>query len=708
MAQYIPLIFQTPNSGIWSPHGDQPPTIHYSASDLLNSLAHGVLPHNAKRHKDGRLEIPIKLDAHISIPQFQKEFGDLFKNYTPVISFHQSTEQAHHKPHDRKTNQPDNGYLVPAKNLKDVHKVALLGNVPATQYGPPKPPTNYQPPTSLYTLPKQQVLTEKTYNAPGVGTLYSLPHEAAKEYKASYRAPGASYQAPEPAYQAPEPAYQAPEPTYQAPEPSYKAPEPAYQAPEPAYQAPKLVYEEPKSSYKPPTSLYTPPKQDSTYKKHETLYETPKSQSKEHSLFEALQSYQPPSKLYGVPEKIDLLNIYSPPKAPKKISAEIYEITLGENKSQSAGYNYKPPDGYTADSNPTFPKKLYEAPKNTKEGYQPPDGYDYSPPKGYKASDNPTFPKDSYKGPNISNDYAKGLDYPAPDGYDPAHNPTFPKKLYQAPTKKPINYKPLKINHKAPKKIDPAGYNPPSGYDYPRPHGYDPSHNPTFPQSLYETPKKVLSSSYDPPSVTGYKAPDGYDYRTPNGYDPSTNPTFPEDKTEYKGDHGYAYAPPPTYDPAENPTFPKSFQKPKKPQLDTGYSPPGAQEDDGYEKQSEKGAKLPLQYDYRPPHGYDALENPTFPKKESYHPTEGYNYQAPPGHDPAYNPTFPKPSTLYDTPQNGYPKHSFNIIIKNKDKPPTELRIASDGYPSSSLLQKKSGEPVPSPSSNLHQVNTPT
>ena len=55
-----------------------------------------------------------------------------------------------------------------------------------------------------------------------------------------------------------------------------------------------------------------------------------------------------------------------------------------------------------------------------------------------------------------------------------------------------------------------------------------------------------------------------------------------------------------------------------------------------------------------------------------------------------------------------YPKHSFNIIIKNKDSPPTELRIDADGghhsrhsgvgtqlrLGSNSVLQKKSGKPA--------------
>ena len=80
------------------------------------------------------------------------------------------------------------------------------------------------------------------------------------------------------------------------------------------------------------------------------------------------------------------------------------------------GYDYLAPVGYKAGENPTFPSKLYEAaeeilvvrptlrptvsPATTPtDGYIPPSGYDYSPPQGYSPDKNPTFPNKLYTAP---------------------------------------------------------------------------------------------------------------------------------------------------------------------------------------------------------------------------------------------------------------------------------------------------------------------
>ena len=397
---------------------------------------------------------------------------------------------------------------------------------------------------------------------------------------------------------------------------------------------------------------------------------------------------KPPNKLYNAPEKIGPAEPgynYNPPPGYKSdknptfpdavysaapgISAEVYQITVSETPQVKTlplplGYDYRAPFGFSADHNPTFPQEgLYKPPKKT--GYKAPEGYDYSTPKGYKPHENPTFPKELYEEPKdkyeppSAEKHKSGYGYDAPQGYSPHANPTFPKELYEAPKK--------------PEK----SYETPAGYDYQTPKGYDPSKNPTFPKSQYETPKK---ETYSPPK--GYKAPSGYDYGAPKGYKPSDNPTFPKKK------HGKVKHPGKNY----------------KAGFDTGYTPPGLldEENQTYPGES-KGQKLPSSYDYTPPEGYDASENPTFPKKSQ----EGYDYPPPPGQDPLYNPTFPHPplvSSLYTLPGDGHalPKHSFNIIIKNKDRPPTELRINADGHHSqlrlgsNSVLQKKSGKPADS------------
>ena len=792
------------DSGVWSPHGEKVPTLHYSAAQLMAALSQGNLPH-VRKNKDGRLEIPIKLDAHISIPEFQQAFGNLFQNYSAGITLH----DAHGQPHDGKTNHPEIGYVPPGKKGKDVTGFALLGNLPQSIHHPPS--FIYEPPTSDYSHPELEKESPYSPPPPPALSLYSLPND-------KYEAPNSGYSLPKPSYQPPTPLYEPPheeESSYEPPHKEYKAPKSSYgstgspaslyetpkedykpptasygppeklkslyDTPYKEYKAPKSSYEEPKeysppsktykepkedygapakpklnSGYKPPSSLYTPPKESPSYEtpvkeykpakelKLKTSYAPPTSlytppkktpsyeKPKEKHKYEDLSgsSYNPPSdsysppgakvpksfyqtpktpqkslkapnKLYDAPEKLKPTepgSTYAPPPSYKPerkptypdavysaapgISAEVYQITVAEAPHVAvktlplpSGYDYRAPFGFSAENNPTFPKKdLYQPPKLV--GNKAPEGYDYSTPEGYKASENPTFPKELYQEPG--EDYRpplvekdkNGYSYDAPHGYSPHENPTFPKEHYKAP-KKPDD-----------------GYQTPTGYDYQGPQGYDPSKNPTFPKSHYETSKKEKIPQSSP--AKGYKAPTGYDYGAPKGYNPGDNPTFP--KTSKK-EHLRGKT--------------KKYQA----GLDTGYTPPGQLGGGQHQEENKKGQKLPIEYDYTPPHGYDASENPTFPKK----PEEGYHYSAPPSQNPSYNPTFPHrappPASLYTLPGeshaggSGYPKHSFNIIIKNKDKPPTELRINADGHQSrhtpletqlrlgsNSVLQKKRGQ----------------
>ena len=339
------------------------------------------------------------------------------------------------------------------------------------------------------------------------------------------------------------------------------------------------------------------------------------------------------------------------------------------------GYDYLAPVGYKAGENPTFPSKLYEAaeeilvvtptvtPTTTPtpahqvtEGYLPPSGYDYSPPKGYSPDKNPTFPEKLYTAPKLKSKKKKkqkaggsdvslpaGYDYAAPPGYKAGENPTFPQ---------------VSPNYLTPSStVKPTGYSPPAGYDYSPPLGYKPEENPTFPSSLYDPPPA-------PPvkPSPGYLPPQGYDYQAPKGYQPDVNPTFPS----------------------------SLYEEPKPRQPESSYIPA--------EKPISSGYKPPQGYDYNPPPGYKAEENPTFPAKKypptvsslyvepteasvGYKPPEGYDYQPPRGYEASENPTFPEHSTskylppsLTKVPKN-YPKHKFNIIIKNRNKPDTSISI---------------------------------
>ena len=159
------------------------------------------------------------------------------------------------------------------------------------------------------------------------------------------------------------------------------------------------------------------------------------------------------------------------------------------------GYDYLAPVGYKAGENPTFPSKLYEAaeeilvvrptlrptasPATTPtDGYIPPSGYDYSPPQGYSPDKNPTFPDKLYTAPKQKPKKKKkkkkkpdfvslpaGYDYSPPRGYSAEENPTFPSSLYEEP--KPRQPETGYIPAAKPT----VGYKPPPGYDYNPPPG---------------------------------------------------------------------------------------------------------------------------------------------------------------------------------------------------------------------------------------------
>ena len=211
-------------------------------------------------------------------------------------------------------------------------------------------------------------------------------------------------------------------------------------------------------------------------------------------------------------------------------------------------------------------------------------------------------------------------------------------------------------------------------YDYSPPKGYKPEENPTFPSSLYDPPSP-------PAPAPGYLPPQGYDYQAPKGYQADVNPTFPS----------------------------SLYEEPQPRQPDTAYIP-AAKPITGYQPPPPQG------YDYHPPPGYSAEENPTFPGKKypptvsslyvepteasvGYKPPEGYDYQPPRGYEASENPTFPEHSTskylppsLTKVPKN-YPKHKFNIIIKNRNKPDTSISITPQP-PVLSLHQGPAGHQV--------------
>ena len=272
------------DSGVWSPHGDKVPTLHYSVAQLMSALSKGSLP-NVKKNKDGRLEIPIKLDAHISIPEFQQAFGNLFTNYTAGITQKQ--------PHGGKTMELG-GYVPPDKNEKDVTGFALLGKVPQSIYHPPS--FISEPPTSDYSPPEQKKASVYS-NLPPISSLYSLPND--------------NYEAPASGYAPPEPSYKPPQKEYHAPESSYNLPT---KAPTSLYETPSTDYKPPKASYDPPDSLkslYDTPFKE--YKAPKTSYEEPKEYSAPKNEYSPPNKpkletgYQPPSTLYKLPKE------YKPP-----------------------------------------------------------------------------------------------------------------------------------------------------------------------------------------------------------------------------------------------------------------------------------------------------------------------------------------------------------------------------------------------------------
>ena len=238
---------------------------------------------------------------------------------------------------------------------------------------------------------------------------------------------------------------------------------------------------------------------------------------------------------------------------------------------------------------------------------------------------------------------------------------------------------------------------PPVGYDYSPPEGYKASENPTFPKSLYEAAEEILiitpttESNYLPPSST-YKNPDVNPtfpkkfYEEPHAPDsgyvtPQYGPPHVKHDTGYKPPKGYDYSPPSGYSADENPTFPK-------------YESKHAVHKDGYH--------APAGYDYKPPTGYDPDNNPTFPKKKYFPPkppakTLGLDYKAPDGFSAERNPTFPDysppkeygppkpdyvaPSEDYGPPKPGYIEPAEDYGPPKPDyKPPSEYGPPKPDY----------------------------
>ena len=634
-------------------------------------------------NRDIRLEIPITLDAKISIPEYQKEFGNLFKNFTPRFvlgddlaqlttlgEYHRQkakdeshkysmliANHAQPKPQNQKKNYKagpkpqtnENAYLLPEENFQTLYGMANLEDSESSSklpssYGVPTHMLHMQPPSQLYQLPKTK------HSHKEISTLYDPPH---KELKKLYEAPKKSLSLFE-ALQSMSP----PNQLYKIPDvshtgygaligPSTNNPLNLIDASSSLYNAPLQKDEH---GYKPPSGYdYSPPNgykasNNPTFPK--ALYEEPKKGIKVQEGYD----YTPP-------------NGYDASKNPT-FPKQLYEAPNKHIKEDPEGYTYKPPKGYKASENPTFPKSLYEAPKGKEEGkkasykahpedYEPPEGYDYKVPVGYKPSDNPTFPTKSYEAPALKEHQKegtahlvpkgynppKGYDYKTPKGYNADDNPTFPKQLYETPDisskYETPKSKEVSFNYKAPPTHDslPVGYKPPEGYDYKVPQGYTADDNPTFPKQLYNVPEISTdhkeTTAYKTP-VKGYDPPEGYDYKTPSGYKADTNPTFP--KKLYKAPHEVTeYKPPPP-----------SYDSPQK-----GYSPPQG-------------------YDYKTPKGYDAAKNPTFPHNtyvapneeplaenygppnikykeppKGYSPPSGNDYETPKGYNPGENPTFP-------------------------------------------------------------------
>ena len=422
---------------------------------------------------------------------------------------------------------------------------------PDSLYKPPDPPKqNYEQPTRLY-YPPEKKQQPSSYN------LNSEEPYAITGLKSSYEPPSKSYLPPTKLNQA----YEAPEKETNLYESalSYKTPKksPSKDAKKkiigPLYKAPHL-----KTSYEPPSGLYTPPKENMlSYKTNFVVnYKTPKPSYKS---LQVKISNLPPSGQYGPPEvKTPLYKApvptYEAPDKKKKVTDQLYEVPdlLHLGYASLLGPTERP--GFLN------PAESYKAPKKISAevyhiagpsgAYNPPDksevkqlllpgGYDYSPPLGYKADSNPTLPKISnlYEEPQTekpSQGYIKppsGYDYTPPNGYDPSTNPTFPRKSQNPSPKVPTFLE--SQNYRVPRKKDVEELD---GYTYKPPAGYDPSENPTFPKEHHQATKKTH----------GFKPPNGYDYTPPQGYSAADNPTFPKH--------------PPTHGPhVHDPTFPTTI-----------------------------------------------------------------------------------------------------------------------------------------------------
>ena len=567
------------------------------------------------RKSDGSLEIPITLDARISIPDYQKGLNHIFKNYTPSISprFPQvgGVKNTSHKEdyHPRNGPQKTSGKAA----LETLFDMALLGQLDETELSPSAPPdrsnippaeTIYRSPQELYKPPKEQSghypttkspkptpsQITKSYIAPTPAASYEPPRLPA--YKE--RTTGALYTPPSQEYIPPEnsklyTSYDLPKerktpntkyapPKAKEPKQLYDLPRlPEYQNPQPpkieqTYSAPKLP-----TSYLPPSILYTPPK---SKENHEP--------DRQPSV-----GYEPPKSLYSPPTEATPFSIYSTTPHTTYHKSEPYDTPIVHHL-QHHGYAslLGPTDSYRK---PEGEKKIYaEVYHLTPEG-------SYGPVDKSLIKELP-LPEVKYKephGPNNIYTVPKDLVFPT----------DVPQHIYKSPPEKPIRGSKLSYESQPPKddtthgkptypETHPSGsakatyrkgVKTPVGYEYPTPAGYSPDNNPTFPQPTqsYALPRQQLEEGYKPPLSHDYrkasKRPtisDAYTSHLPHIHDP----TFPSDVEEFPGlGLSYTYTPAPearSANKAMKHSFNIIIKNEVKPQSNAAYSPPK----EGYNK----------------------------------------------------------------------------------------------------------------------------
>merc|ERR1712012_1435587 len=183
------------------------------------------LPPGVRRKSDGSLEIPITLDARISIPDYQKGLSHIFKNYS--VSSSVSPRPPHRKKpshnkrdhHHRSRPQKTSEKVAPLETLFDM---ALLGQLDEAELStpdrddtPPPDPIYQLPHRELYAPPKVQPSYHPTQNSPNpspnqISKLYTAPtpktlYEPPKlpAYRERTESIGASYSPPSLHYQPP-------------------------------------------------------------------------------------------------------------------------------------------------------------------------------------------------------------------------------------------------------------------------------------------------------------------------------------------------------------------------------------------------------------------------------------------------------------------------------------------------------------------------